>query len=90
MRLEVGDRELVEFLFAEDGAYAAEVFAEGAEDTPPILLVIDLQALEGSQAVVRLDQSFGDRGAAGLHAFIGRQRVEEGAGDGSLKFGEGG
>ncbi len=74
--LEIGDGEAVEFAFAEDGAEAAEIFGEGPEQSPPVLLVVDLEALEGGEAVVGFDEAFGDSGAGGLHAFVAGERTK--------------
>ena len=47
MRLEVGDQQRVECRVANHGAQPAKILLEARDEPPPVLLVVDLQALEG-------------------------------------------
>lgn len=85
---EVRYGEMVEFAFAKDGAEAAKILSECAEETPPILLIVNLESLEGSETVVGFDEAIGDRGGHRLHAVGARQWPEESCGNGALESGE--
>ena len=54
--LEISDGEPVELSFTEHRAQSAKVFAEAAEQSPPVLLIVDLEPLERSEPVVRFDE----------------------------------
>ena len=88
---EVGSAHVFESLLAENGAQAREVLSHAAENAKPILPIVDLEAFEGSETVVRLDVP----GRVGAHAPSARrgtphafrrcERLHDGASNGPLK-----
>ena len=79
--------EGVEAAIAEDGAETGKIVGKGVENAEPVLAIVDFEALEGSEAIIGLDDSLGDGGhffAAGsdaAHAVGGRERGHDGASD---------
>src|ERR1700685_508006 len=75
----------IETAATEHGAQAGKIFGEGGQHAEPVLAIVNFQALEGSEAVVRLDDLIchGAHRAAigrdGAHTFSARQRSHDGA-----------
>src|ERR1700722_745522 len=89
---EIGPGHGVKTALAKHGAQAREIFAERREHAKPILAIVDLQPFEGSEAVIRLDETRGialhrtTAGSTALHAFGGGKRLHHGASHGALKL----
>ena len=73
----------VESAAAQHGAQAGKIFGERGKHAEPVLAIVNFQALEGSQAVVGLDDLIGHSahraaiGRDGAHAFGARQRSHD-------------
>ena len=80
---EVRGDELVKARLADDRADRGEILVEAIEHAEPVDAIVDLQPLERSEPVVRLDHAGGDLGHRlavlpfPLHAVAPRERAEE-------------
>src|SRR5258708_7010856 len=76
---------------AENGSQAGKVLGQASENAKPVLAIVDFQAFEGSQRVIRLDVPGGvstHASAAGrftLHAFSPREGLHHSGGNGPLE-----
>ena len=77
---------------AKNGAQAGKILAERGEHAKPILAIVNFEAFERGEAVVRLDEARSvtlHRAAiwsAALHAFGGGERLHHRASHGALKL----
>ena len=91
---QIGLRKDVEAALAQDGAEAGKILGEAVKNAEPVLAIVDFEALERREAVVRFDEprsEFGEGLAVGrlrAHAFGWRKRGHDRAGDFALDGGE--
>src|SRR6267378_1649425 len=76
---------------AEYGSQTRKIFGQAPENTKPVLPVVDFEAFEGSQTVIRLDETSRVSAHAStarrlaLHAFRPSEWLHHGAGNGPLE-----
>src|SRR5260370_22372853 len=88
---EIGSAHVVKSPLAQNGAQAWEVFGHAAENAKPILPIVDFQAFEGGQTIIRFDVAgrvvahTTSAGRRALHVLRPRQWLHYSTSDCSLK-----